>query len=182
MPQLFIGATGMLAAAAANLADKANGKLVMMARKADAFRFGQPQLDQRLAARNTDWSDAPDFLSALEEVGAEHGPFKNVLVWMHGRDELLRAQITHHVAEGGTLVEVLGSAASRPGAFGDIRVQQMQANPHVRYRQLLLGFIHQHGTSRWLTHAEIGSGVLDAFAADTVTTVAGQVEPWNLRP
>ena len=98
------------------------------------------------------------------------------------RDEALRAQIVHHMAEDGLLIEVLGSAASRPGAFGEERVRVMQGLPHIRYRQVLLGFMHQHGVSRWLTHEEICAGVVRAAAGDDVVTVAGQVEPWKLRP
>ena len=97
-------------------------------------------------------------------------------------DEALRAQIVHHMAEDGLLIEVLGSAASRPGAFGEERVRVMQGLPHIRYRQVLLGFVHDDGVSRWLTHEEICAGVLRAAAGDDVVTVAGQVEPWKLRP
>ncbi|WP_422024868.1 hypothetical protein [Pyruvatibacter mobilis] len=182
MPLLCIGTTGMLAGAARQLAGSGGADIAVLARRASAFRFGETALDRRRTAYDTDWNDAVGFVSALEQAGAAHGPFRSALVWMHGRDEALRAQIVHHMAEDGLLIEVLGSAASRPGAFGEERVRVMQGLPHIRYRQVLLGFVHDDGVSRWLTHEEICAGVLRAAAGDDVVTVAGQVEPWKLRP
>ena len=58
----------------------------------------------------------------------------------------------------------------------------MRGLPHIRYRQVLLGFVHEDGQSRWLTHKEICAGAIQACASDDTVTIAGQVEPWNLRP
>jgi len=182
MPLLGVGTTGMLAGATRELAAARDTDVVVMARQASGFRFGDEALDPRLRTFDADWSDAAGFMAALEQAGSAHGPFRTALVWMHGRDEALRAQIAHHLADGGTLIEVLGSAASRPGAFGEERERAMRGLPHLRYRQVLLGFMHQDGVSRWLTHEEICAAVLQAAKADTVVTVAGQVEPWRLRP
>jgi len=182
MTTLLIGTTGMLSEAAAQIAAQTEGDIVVVSRRASAFRFDDTALQDRVTAHDLDWSDSAAFLAALDRLAAAHGPFSTALVWLHGRDEPVRAQIAHHMADEGLLVEVLGSAASRPGAFGDIRVRQMQALPQVRYRQVLLGFVHDEGLSRWLTHAEICAGAVAAATSDETVTIAGQVEPWNKRP
>ena len=172
----------MLSDAARHMAQAAPGTIAVLSRHAETFSFGDAALDSRTILHRVDWQDQPAFLAALDALAADHGPFNQALVWMHGRDDPLRAHIAHRMAQDGLLVEVLGSAASRPGAFGDIRVRQMQDIAHIRYRQVLLGFRHDDGVSRWLTHEEICAGTLEAFASDEVVTVAGQVEPWDLKP
>jgi len=182
MTTLLIGTTGMLSAAARHMAQTSPGAIAVVSRRANTFSFGDAALDSRTTPLAVNWQDQAAFLAKLDAVAAEHGPFAQALVWMHGRDDLLRAHIAHHMAEDGVLVEVLGSAASRPGAFGGARVRQMQAQPHIRYRQVLLGFVHEDGQSRWLTHDEICTAAIAALSSDETVTVAGQVEPWELKP
>ncbi len=180
MAALLIGATGMLAGAARHFASEAGGA-VMLARRASGFSFGDAALDTWRIGIDADWKDSAAFGAALDEAG-RHGPFALALAWLHGRDEAMRERVTRLVAEGGTLVEVLGSAASRPGAFGDERLAAMRAHPGVRYRQVLLGFVVEDGGSRWLTHGEISKAAIAALAAEDTRTIAGQVEPWDARP
>lgn len=182
MSLLLIGTTGMLTSAAKQMAEVTRGDVIVLSRRASSFSFDDAALDSRIHAYDINWAESPAFLSALDEMAASHGAFTASLVWMHGRDEPLRAHIANHMAEDGTLVEVLGSAASRPSALGEVRVRHMQGLPHVHYRQALLGFAHKDGQSRWLTHEEICASTLRAFASEDTVTVAGQVEPWNLRP
>ncbi|MGD1933210.1 MAG: hypothetical protein ACFB0Z_01680 [Candidatus Phaeomarinobacter sp.] len=182
MTTLLIGTTGMLSEAAKHMVQAAPGTISVVSRRADTFSFGDADLDDRTTSHPVDWQDQAAFLATLDAIASNHGPFTQALVWMHGRDDPLRAHIAHHMADDSVLVEVLGSAASRPGAFGDIRVRQMQASPHIRYRQVLLGFVYDDGQSRWLTHAEICAGTIEALSSDETVTVAGQVEPWELKP
>ncbi len=182
MSLLFVGTTGMLADATRHLARSSSGDIAVVSRGADGFSFGDEALDQRATAYPADWSDQRAFMSVLDDIVAAHGSITCALVWLHGRDDEVRAQITHQMADGGTLLEVLGSAASQPGAFGDIRMREMRAHPHIRYRQALLGFVHEDGRSRWLTHDEISAGAIAAYASDETITVVGQTEPWSLRP
>ncbi|MEQ8745296.1 hypothetical protein [Pyruvatibacter sp.] len=182
MSTLLIGTTGMLAPASRAIAAQQPGDIVVMSRRAGGFSFADAALDARVRPCKTDWKDAAAFLAALDQAAEAHGPFTAALVWLHGRDELLRARIVHHMAAGGRLVEVLGSAASRPGAFGDVRLQQMQRLTHVTYRQVLLGFMRDGDHSRWLTNDEISASAIEAFTSDDVVTIAGQVEPWDMRP
>ena len=36
--------------------------------------------------------------------------------------------------------------------------------------------------TRWLTHAEISSGVLNAITLGTPRHIVGMIRPWNQRP
>lgn len=182
MSLLLIGTTGMLTSAARQMAEVTQEDVIVLSRRASSFSFDDAALDSRTYAYDTNWTEGPAFLSTLDEIAASHSPVTASLVWMHGRDEPLRAHIANHMAEDGTLVEVLGSAASRPSALGEARVRHMQGLPHVRYRQVLLGFAHEGGQSRWLTHEEICASAIQAFQSEDTVTIAGQVEPWNLRP
>lgn len=182
MTLLLIGATGMLAQAARQIAAGTPGDIVVMSRRASQFSFGAPVLDARSRAYTADWRDTDAFLQCLDRIARRHPPVTRAVLWMHGRDEPLRARIVRLIAPGGTLVEVLGSAAARPGAFGAVRLKQMRRLPHIRYRQVLLGFTLDNGQGRWLSHSTICAGVMDALASDDPVTVAGQVEPWDLRP
>ncbi len=182
MTTLLIGTTGMLSEVARHMVQAAPGAVAVMSRRADTFSFGDAALDSRTTSHPVDWQDQAAFLASLDAIASAHGPFTQALVWMHGRDDPLRAHIAHHMADDAVLVEVLGSAASRPGAFGEVRVRQMQTQPHIRYRQVLLGFVHDDGQSRWLTHEEICAGAIAAFGSDETVSVVGQVEPWALRP
>lgn len=182
MTTLLIGATGMLSEAARHMVRAAPGAIAVLSRRADAFSFRDVALDSRTTCHRVDWQDQAAFLTSLDAIASEHGPFTQALVWMHGRDDPLRAHIAHHMADDSVLVEVLGSAASRPGAFGDVRVRQMLAQPHIRYRQVLLGFVHDDGRSRWLTNAEISAGAIAASTSEETVSIVGQVEPWDLRP
>ena len=58
----------------------------------------------------------------------------------------------------------------------------MALYPNIQYRQVILGFVIEGGRSRWLTHAEISGGVLDAVRNDRLFSIVGTVEPWSLRP
>ncbi|MEO0962613.1 MAG: hypothetical protein AAFY01_09330 [Pseudomonadota bacterium] len=182
MSLLLIGTTGMLKSAAQQVAMETPGDVVVLSRRAGRFLFEDASLNRRTRTYEVDWTNGPAFMASLDEIAESHGPFTASLVWMHRRDESLRSHIAHQIADDGILIEVLGSAASRPSALGDVRVRHMKGLPQVRYRQLLLGFVHENGQSRWLTHEEICASALEAFTSEDSVTIAGQVEPWSLRP
>lgn len=50
------------------------------------------------------------------------------------------------------------------------------------YRQIQLGFVTDYNSSRWLTHAETSSGVIEAIKTDSLTYIIGVTEPWEKRP
>ena len=84
----------------------------------------------------------------------------------------------------GRLFQIMGSAMADPARPDRLETAAAVAEglDRCRLRQVVLGFRVEDGVSRWLNHAEIASGVLEAVAADRTFSVIGQVEPWSARP
>jgi hypothetical protein len=49
-------------------------------------------------------------------------------------------------------------------------------------RVAVLGFMVEHGVSRWLDDAEISAGVGRALESGDPVTIVGTVTPWDVRP
>lgn len=49
--------------------------------------------------------------------------------------------------------------------------------PHILDRKIILGFIVEGKTSRWLTNDEISSGVIDAVKKDSLEYIIGTLTP-----
>ncbi|HEY8373073.1 MAG TPA: hypothetical protein VIL00_10050 [Pseudonocardiaceae bacterium] len=103
-----------------------------------------------------DWAE-PDLLAAaVARVLA--GPADLLVAWVHRpyREPVLRA-VAELLAPGAPVVEVHGSGAGAPGGLPDPGVADHPTH------QVVLG----RGASgtRWLTHAEISSGVLAVVRA-----------------
>ena len=47
---------------------------------------------------------------------------------------------------------------------------------------LALGFQLEGERSRWLTHEEISSGIIEALERQASRSIVGVVEPWEMRP
>lgn len=179
---LLIGATGMLAAAAEHIATRADC-VTLVARRAPAFRLDDSALDAKLTRVAADWSDETAFLRAIDAAEEAHGPFGLALVWLHPRAENLRRRLAARVTAPPRLyVEMLGSAASRPHAFGDSQLDALGARDDPVYRQVILGFVIEGARARWLTDGEISAAAIRALDTGEARTVAGQVEPWDRRP
>ena len=179
---LLIGATGMLAAATEHIAACAT-RVTLMARRAPVVRLDDPALDARLTRVAADWAHETAFLRAIDAAEETHGPFGLALVWLHPRAEDLRRRLAARVTAPPRLyVEVLGSAASRPHAFGDSQLDALGARDDLVYRQVILGFVVEGARARWLTDDEISAAAIRALDAGEARTVAGQIEPWDRRP
>jgi len=174
---LLIGTTGMLAEAAGEMAADA-GKSVLAARHASAFRFGNLRLDASLRKIDADYARPSRFLGLIRPEAL----FDMALTWIRPQAEELRNALARMMAKDALLVEVMGSGASRPGGFADKRAKAMRLFPHIRYAQVILGFVIEDGKSRWLTHEEISAAAIKAIRSGAPRTIAGRLEPWEKRP
>jgi hypothetical protein len=77
---------------------------------------------------------------------------------------------------------VLGSAADDPSQPDDARRSRFAALSDLVYHEVILGFIVDRGTSRWLTHDEISAGVLAAIDRGAPRSIVGTTRPWSARP
>lgn len=167
---LFIGATGMLARAAAHiLARQELGFLV--SRGAEKFSFGDASLDRKIRPLPFSYEDESAVLARLNA----HAPFDVVLSWIRPTAEPLRNAIANHVAPGGLLLEVLGSRSGRPGGFADSRAEAMENIPSIIYAQLVLGMVREGDETRWHSHEEISSGAICLFENPVARHVLGEI-------
>ena len=179
---LLLGTTGMLSAAARHAAGLAE-KSVIVSRNAGSFSFGDEVLDAKCIALPISYEDEPALLAALEE----HAPFDLALTWIRPRAELLRAALDALVAPGGTLIEEMGSRSILAGKNGEpsiasIRAEALAHQPDISYAQVVLGFVHENGASRWLNHEEISAAAIAQMEMPLPRRIAGTLEPWDARP
>lgn len=174
---LFIGTTGMLAKAAEHAAARAD-TCILAARNASGFSFSKPAIDARTRKLDLDYEKAARFLTLVRQ----HAPFDLALTWVRPQAEEMRNAIARMMTKDALLVEVLGSTSAKAGGFADRRAKAMRAFPHIRYAQVVLGFVIEGGTSRWLTHEEISAAAIKALDTGTPRISAGQTGPWEKRP
>ena len=174
---LLIGTTGMLAKAAREIVGESQ-HATLCARGASRFSFGENFLDEKVMRLPLDYDDPTHFLDTLRI----RGPVDLALTWIRPEAHELRNAIAECVLPGGKIIEVMGSAAGMPGGFADQRLEPMSRLPGRTYRQLILGFVIEGDTSRWLTHDEISAAALRAHRGFDTRTIAGTLEPWDKRP
>lgn len=173
---LVVGGTGMLAGVVEALATR-GWSVTVVAR-------GHHRLDavarlSEVAACRADYRDLASFESAVRAAL----PVRLVVAWIHSTAPEAPAQLARLVADADRPVpfyHVLGSAAGRAPASSS--ATELAGSPGIDYRQVVLGYVREQNTSRWLTHAEIVAGLLEAIDAEAPRSVVGRLEPWSERP
>ena len=182
---MVIGATGMLASATEKLAEHAN-TVTFTARSSGSISSMSQRLKQKSISHfglKLDWNHKVQFISELVEHCEKHGYPSLILAWLH--DDLLGPEIAYNLAGGVQNIaffQVRGSAAANPSSNHDAFTKSASSIEGVDFHQIVLGFVVEGNRSRWLTHAEISHGVLEAIHAGRRYTIVGTVEPWQDRP
>lgn len=183
---LVVGGSGMLAGVVRRL--WAEGRAVSVVAR------GQEKLDElasvapagRFKPVKVDYADASAFDAGIAEAAASLGPVERTVCWAHGTAPGAPAIAARWTRD--LFVHVLGSASLDPGNPGALRAARDRvmdaANPGLEYRAVVLGFATGAAGkgSRWLTHAEICSGVWEALAGREALSVVGTITPWSARP
>ena len=126
-----------------------------------------------------DYRNSVDLLLCLQDAARVHGPIDLVASWIHSTVPDAIAVLAEEVGRSATawrFIHVKGSASDLAAIRAAVLMPQGCA-----YRQVMLGYQHDAGRSRWLTHQEVSDGVIRAIVDDTDVTV-GQLEPWSARP
>ncbi|WP_291415880.1 hypothetical protein [Actinophytocola sp.] len=155
---LVLGGTGMLAGCAEALV--ADGWHVVLPSRRYApipavDHNGTGNGHRKALWVQASWSE-PKALAA-GAARALGGPADLLVAWVHGteRVSVLRA-VAPLLAAGAPVVEVHGSASANP--VGGCPEPVLAGHPT---QQIVLGFLRHAGRTRWLTHQEISTGVLD---------------------
>ena len=123
-----------------------------------------------------DYSLNDQFDQHLGSWVKQHGLPGTVIAWIHGDPAPVIAALARHFNQPWTLIHVVGSRT-------DAKAVQHSCAPgnSCIYRQVQLGFKIENGISRWLTNREISNATIQCID-DNADVLAGQIDPWELRP
>lgn len=127
-----------------------------------------------------DYSSLEELESKLRDAVMHFRDIELVVVWVHSYAEeaisILIATISE-IARDYRLFHVLGSSA-------DLQQWHRKLTDHQKYKyhQIQLGFIIENERLRWLTNAEIASGVIEAITKQESVHIVGVTEPLNRKP
>ncbi len=178
---LVVGGTGMLRAASVELATRSK-RLTSVARtqrsllSLDAELVGSGCIHHMLAL---DWNTPDHFLSEIERHITATEPPELVVAWIH--DDYLALRLATTLAQTGhpmRFFHVIGSARTNPKTIADDLLHSVKLPPNMRYHQVILGAHRSGGYTRWLTHQEISSGVLQAIEENQTQWIVGDVRNW----
>lgn len=179
---LVVGGTGMLTEVTRYLASLAE-RVTLVARRPDRVS------GERIAPLALDYNDLAALRAGLQAAVAEGGPVELALLWLSDADPGVLEAIIAEVAPRQLLI-VRGSRAADPerdrGVLGATlsghRYLPLLVDPPEGYQEVILGWVVEEESSRWLTHAEIAGGVVEAIKSGRPESVVGVVRPWSTRP
>jgi len=115
----------------------------------------------------------------------QFGPLDLVVAWIHGSAPNATNALANVLYDQKGMVkyfDLKGSSVANPNVSKSTSFGYFEKYPTVKYHQVILGFVRENNSSRWLSHTEISNGVIKAIESDKVKHIVGQVEPWNQRP
>lgn len=176
---LVVGGTGMLSGVVAELV-RDGWHVVVPSRRYAPIPADLPHDDRQALWIEADWA-APDAFAerARKALG---GQAELLVAWVHDayREDVLAA-ITPLLAKDAVVVEVRGAAAAQPAAG-----EPEPSLPAHETQLVVLGFVRDGDSTRWLTHREISDGVLAAVRRSLdkrppATHQIGEINQYALR-
>jgi hypothetical protein len=181
---LVVGGTGMLRPVSLELARRGYTTSVI-ARGRGPLDDMARESGGRIEPIALDYRDTDELVRALERSVAAHGPIVLVVAWIHAVAPDAPLVVARAAAAGGHRVDyfhVLGSAADDPSQPDPQRRAGFAAVAGLEYHEVILGFVREGSSSRWLTDDEIAAGVLDAIDRGAPRSIVGTTRPWSARP
>ena len=121
---------------------------------------------------------------AIAEALNDHGPIELVVSWIHSSapdaHKIIANQVGSKLKQTGERCrwfDVLGSAMADPSSEKKNRIEEFLYWEKIDYRAVILGFVVEANSSRWLSHSEISAGVIKAIREDLEMSIVGQVHP-----
>ena len=174
---VMIGGTGMLFAASVQLASQSH-RFTSVARTGASLA----RLDAALSKSHgphhmlsLDWSEPEAFVTGIvNHIEATEEP-DLVVAWIH--NERLGIRVASVLGNGNVqFFHIIGSAAASPRHIAAQVQAEANLPSNVAYHQVILGAAAQGNHARWLTNAEIASGVLKAVQAQQLRFVVGTLK------
>lgn len=133
----------------------------------------------------TDYSDYGKLAKKLQNAISIYGPVETAVCWIHStapEAPFIIAEILNVQNIKCKFFHVLGSANIQPDGKNEEFENSITKYQNIIYRKVILGFVIEDETSRWLTDTEISNGVTDAIIYDKDDFIVGTLEPWEKRP
>lgn len=157
---LAIGGTGMLRGAVISLLGDFD-IVSVVCRSEESFNKLKEDSgsSRKLNWLKCDYTDYQNLTTNLIRTISELNEISMVLSWIHSSAPLapvMAAKIINHQRTKCDYYDILGSAGvSRHSAFTQFE--------NITYRTVQLGSVQENNVSRWLTHDEISSGIIEAY-------------------
>lgn len=176
---IMIGGTGMLSEMSKWVMQQAT-YTVIIGRNEHRLRRLQSDYGS-VHVKQLDYKDTHALRQMIQTAIVQHGAIDLVVAWIHSDAPYAISTIIHEIChlqrKKWRFFHIKGSSQ---------HLDRKQSLPCLSddclYREVHLGFKREGGRSRWLTHDEISTGVIDAIQNDRKKTVIGMLEPWEQRP
>jgi hypothetical protein len=180
---LVIGGSGMLSEASLGLTR--SFRTVSVVARTSSRLFELQNTNSRIVPIAVDYRSTDKLLTEIRHSVTAHGEIGLVVCWVHDiapRVPRLVAEVLNGYDIALEFYHILGSSHSRPTAANVELKNSFRDLSNINYNQIILGFVLQNESSRWLTNQEISSGVLRSIESGIANSVVGTVEPWDRRP
>ena len=180
---MVIGGTGMLKNASIVLAGRCE-HLTSVARTSRSLAALNKEIHKkgiRHSLLQLDWNSS-DFLDELVSYINRKTCPALVVAWLH-RDSLgfaLATRLSEICTNEIIFYQIFGSAAAHEPATSNTVSSTLDSS--VQIRSIILGYVIEDGTSRWLTNTEISAGVIASIDSGKERSIVGTVDPWSERP
>lgn len=137
------------------------------------------QNPDRMTPVIVDYTDTEKLSERLSSIQQNNGPVCLVVAWIHSTGPEVITCLTDSFPsrQSWKLFQVNGSSSDLK------KIKTKAALPsHISYYQIQLGFQLENGISRWLTHAEISNGVIQAIQEEKDEQIVGTLTRWEKRP
>lgn len=114
-----------------------------------------------------------------------HGIIDTSIHWIHSKAPeapYVIAGILNKQNIKSKFYHILGCEFANPHLKGAEVESSFERFENLIYRKIILGFVNENNSARWLTNYEISNGVIDAVSSERNLFIVGAVSPWSLRP
>ena len=130
-----------------------------------------------------DYTNSDLFIEKIKQKIKENGAFDVAISWIHSSANISLFRLIKTLSDirkDAIFYHLKGSSYYRAQMLNSSGIDNDKYE--LNYREIYLGFKLENNISRWLTHDEISSGVIEAVESESKLTVVGVLEPWELRP
>jgi hypothetical protein len=184
---LIIGGTGMLREATAHLCKtykavsvigRNRHRLYSLIRETEHYKGN-------ILPVVLDYTNESALLPAVKEAITNYGNISLAAAWVHSTAPGAPFRVAELISSYGRefrFFHILGCEHKDPSADNKEKDAEFKSLPFIKYRKIILGFMMENESSRWLTHEEISAGTVKAIENDMEEYIIGTVTPWDKHP